>query len=146
MNPITQVPEDLQELEAIDMQDKTAAGSAHDELQKFVSENDIKTFKVGVVDLDGVWRGKRIPARYFLESVAERGTNICNIIFGWDIQDEIISDLSYTGWDSGYPDVTLLPDLNTLKVVPGGTWGRIRHLRCLRNVRRAGGDLSPEHS
>ena len=119
VNPITQVPEDLHELEAIDMQDQSSAASAHDELQKFVSDNDIKTFKVGVVDLDGVWRGKRIPARYFLESVAERGTNICNIIFGWDIQDEIISDLSYTGWDTGYPDVTLLPDLSTLKVVPG---------------------------
>lgn len=59
MNPITQVPEDLHELEAIDMQDQSSAASAHDELQKFVSDNDIKTFKVGVVDLDGVWRGKR---------------------------------------------------------------------------------------
>lgn len=65
VNPITQVPEDLHELEAIDMQDQSSAASAHDELQKFVSDNDIKTFKVGVVDLDGVWRGKRIPARYF---------------------------------------------------------------------------------
>ena len=119
MNPITQVPEDLQEIEAIDMQDNSTATSTHDELEKFVSENNIKTFKVGVVDLDGVWRGKRIPARYFLESVAERGTNICNIIFGWDIQDESVPNLAYTGWDTGYPDVTLLPDLKTLKAVPG---------------------------
>jgi glutamine synthetase len=119
VNPLTQVREDLQELEAADMQDKTEAASAHDELKKFVAEHNITTFKVGVVDLEGVWRGKRIAAQYFLESVYERGTNICNIIFGWDIQDELIPNLTYTGWETGYPDVTLLPDLKTLKAVPG---------------------------
>ncbi|WP_218008967.1 glutamine synthetase family protein [Nocardia jiangxiensis] len=84
----------------------------------FVEEHGITTFKVGAVDIDGLWRGKRIAAPYFLESVASKGTNICNILFGWDLQDEPISGLTYTGYQSGYPDVTLVPDLSTLKLVP----------------------------
>ncbi len=89
-----------------------------EDLKAFVDEQGIRTFKVGAVDIDGLWRGKRIAAPYFLESVAEKGTNICNILFGWDMQDQSISDLSYTGWQTGYPDITLLPDLDTLKPVP----------------------------
>jgi glutamine synthetase len=88
------------------------------ELQDFVEQNNIKTFKVGTVDLDGLWRGKRIAAPYFLESVADHGTNICNILLGWDMHDEPITGLSYTGWQTGFPDVTLLPDLATLRTVP----------------------------
>ena len=68
------------------------------------------------VDIDGLWRGKRIAAPYFLESVARKGTNICNILFGWDMQDASINDLSYTGWQTGYPDITLLTGLSTLKL------------------------------
>lgn len=89
-----------------------------EDLQRFVEENGIKTFKVGAVDIDGLWRGKRIAAPYFLESVASKGTNICNILFGWDMQDVSIADLTYTGWHTGYPDITLLPDLSTLRLVP----------------------------
>lgn len=91
---------------------------SNDDLKAFVAEHGIRTFKVGAVDIDGLWRGKRIAAPYFLESVADKGTNICNILFGWDMQDETISNLTYTGWQTGYPDVTLLPDLRTLKPVP----------------------------
>jgi len=89
-----------------------------EDLQRFVGEHGITTFKIGAVDLDGTWRGKRIPAPYFMERVAAEGTNICNILFGWDMHDEPIPDLQYTGWQTGYPDVTLLPDLSTLAVVP----------------------------
>lgn len=88
------------------------------ELQEFVEQNEIKTFKVGTVDVDGLWRGKRIAAPYFLESVADHGTNICNILLGWDMHDEPIPGLSYTGWQTGFPDVTLMPDLATLRTVP----------------------------
>lgn len=94
------------------------AAYSDEDLNAFVQEHGIKTFKVGAVDIDGLSRGKRIAAPYFLESVARKGTNISNILFGWDMHDEPIPGLKYTNWDTGYPDVTLLPDLSTLKVVP----------------------------
>jgi glutamine synthetase len=87
-------------------------------LKDFVQEHSIHTVKIGAVDLDGLWRGKRISRDYFVDSVHATGTNICNILFGWDIDDEPIPDLNYTGWDTGYPDVNLRPDLSTLRVVP----------------------------
>lgn len=89
-----------------------------EELLQFVEDHGITTFKIGAVDIDGLWRGKRIAAPYFLESVASKGTNICNILFGWDMHDQPIPHLKYTGWQTGYPDVTLMPDLSTLRVVP----------------------------
>lgn len=87
-------------------------------LRDFVSEHGIETVRIGATDLDGLMRGKRIPAEYFVESVAHRGSNICNILFGWDVSDELLDNLTYTGWHTGYPDVTLLPDLSSMRVVP----------------------------
>lgn len=89
-----------------------------DEIREFIATNGIRTFKVGAVDIDGVWRGKRISAEYFVESVYKSGTNICNILFGWDVDDVSIPNLAYTGWHTGYPDLTLRPDLSTVRVVP----------------------------
>lgn len=88
------------------------------DLETFFTENGIKVVKVGAPDIDGLWRGKRIMAQYFVEAVAAAGTNICDIIFGWDIQDEPVKTVTFTGWHTGYPDVNLRPDLSTLHTVP----------------------------
>lgn len=88
------------------------------DLAVFLEEHHIKVVKLGAPDIDGVWRGKRIMAEYFLQAVAKSGTNICDIIFGWDILDVPISSLTFTGFHTGYPDVNLRPDLSTLTVVP----------------------------
>lgn len=88
-------------------------------VQEFVEKNGVKVIKIGGVDVDGLWRGKRLSAQYFVEGAYAAGTNICNILFGWDLQDVSIPDLTYTGWHTGYPDVNLRPDLRTLRLVPG---------------------------
>ncbi|MDJ1370042.1 glutamine synthetase [Gulosibacter molinativorax] len=74
---------------------------------------------MGAVDTDGLWRGKRVAVRYFADAVHAAGSNICDILFGWDIQDTLIPNLTFTGWHTGYPDVNLRPDLSTLRVAPG---------------------------
>lgn len=88
-------------------------------VESFVKEHGIKVIKLGAVDIDGLWRGKRLSAQYFVEAAYSAGTNICNILFGWDIEDASIPNLTFTGWHTGYPDVNLRPDLTTLRVVPG---------------------------
>lgn len=87
-------------------------------VQDFVATHGITTVRIQAPDIDGLLRGKRIPVEYFASSVAYRGSNIANILFGWDMVDELLDNLTYTGWHTGYPDVTLLPDLSTLRVVP----------------------------
>lgn len=92
--------------------------TTHADLLAFVEEHAIQTVRVGAIDIDGVLRGKRIPVQYFTDSVWEAGTNICNILFGWDMVDELLPGLNYTGWHTGYPDVNLRPDLSTMTLVP----------------------------
>lgn len=86
--------------------------------EAFLTEHNIKTVRIGGTDIDGLLRGKRIPVNYFLESVWEKGSNIADILFGWDVADELMDNLTFTGWHTAYPDVTLLPDLSTLRLAP----------------------------
>jgi glutamine synthetase len=89
-----------------------------EQVEELFVQHQIDSVKLGGVDIDGLWRGKRIPARHFLERVALHGTHLSNIVFGWDLQDVFIPGLDYTGWNTGYRDLLLKPDLTTLAVVP----------------------------
>lgn len=85
-------------------------------VKNFIRNNHIDVVKMGSVDLDGVWRGKRVSADYFLSAAHKAGSNICNILFGWDLMDEPIPDLTYTGMHTGYPDINLRPELSTMRL------------------------------
>jgi glutamine synthetase len=78
----------------------------------------VRTVQFGFPDVDGIFRGKRVPADYFCETVALKGSNIADVIFAWDVEDELIDGLEFSGWQTGYPDVVLMPDLDTLRVIP----------------------------
>ncbi|MGE3414201.1 MAG: glutamine synthetase family protein [Dehalococcoidia bacterium] len=91
---------------------------AKDVAEAFLKDHGVRTVRIGLTDLDGIHRGKRIPVKYFLDSVWRKGSNICDILFGWDVADEPMTNLAFTGWHTGYPDVTMVPDLTTLRRVP----------------------------
>lgn len=86
--------------------------------EKLFVENNIDTVKLGIVDIDGLWRGKRVTVDYFVNSIIPKGVHIADIVFGWDIADEPVEGLTYTGWHTAYPDIFMVPDLSTLAVVP----------------------------
>lgn len=96
-------------------EDKKAQILAVGELLK---KNDIDSIRAGCVDLDGIWRGKQFGLEYFMDNVAGNGTNIANVLFGWDVGDEVLDGLKYTNWDTAFPDFKLLPDLATLRLNP----------------------------
>ena len=87
-------------------------------VEQYLSENGIDTIKLGMVDIDGLWRGKRVTVDYFLGSILSHGAHICDILFGWDIEDKLIPGLTFTGWHTGYPDIFMVPDISTIAVVP----------------------------
>ncbi|MFZ5957243.1 glutamine synthetase family protein [Pseudomonas knackmussii] len=87
-------------------------------VREFIEKHNVDTVRLGAVDIDGVWRGKQVGAEYFLNRAALDGTQISNILFGWDVADHLVDGLEFTGWDSGYPDIALIPDLSTLSLVP----------------------------
>lgn len=80
--------------------------------------HQIRTVQFGMPDIDGQLRGKFVPAEFFLDSITSRGSSIPNIVFGWDIEDTLMDCFTVSGWQTGYSDVVLMPDLTTVRPVP----------------------------
>jgi glutamine synthetase len=85
---------------------KTAA-----EARAIVQERRLSHVKVGVFDIDGIMRGKYMSAAKFF-SALESGYGFCDVVLGWDCQDQLYDNVSFTGWHTGYPDapVRILPE------------------------------------
>lgn len=83
-----------------------------------IDKNHIRSVKIGGGDLDGVYRGKRVSAEHFLSAAEGEGFPQCDVIFGWDIQDEVIGALPFSNWETGFRDIVMRPDMETFAVVP----------------------------
>ena len=59
----------------------------HPVLEK-LREDNIEKIKLGIFDVDGVMRGKYINMKKF-SSAIEKGFGFCDVIFGWDLADEL---------------------------------------------------------
>ena len=80
-------------------------------------EKKITKIKLGTVDLDGIFRGKYVSLDKFTSAV-ESGLSFCDVLFGWDVSDELYDRESLTGWHTGYPDTLARIDLETFRIVP----------------------------
>ncbi|AQA01727.1 glutamate--ammonia ligase [Mycobacterium sp. MS1601] len=89
-----------------------------DRVRKLFARHDIRTVQFGAPDIDGLVRGKFVPAEFFLESIVRQGSSIPNIVFGWDIEDTLMDCFSFSGWETGYSDIVLMPDLSTIRAIP----------------------------
>jgi glutamine synthetase len=82
-----------------------------------MAERGITRVKIGGFDIDGVPRGKYMSLEKFCSAV-EGGFGFCDVIFGWDIADQLYDRASVTGWHSGFPDALGVPDVDTLRDSP----------------------------
>ena len=94
-----------------------------EDLKETLSQLGTQYIKVAVTDIDGVLRGKYIHVDKFLKASNE-GFGFCDVIFGWDSEDELYefnsadsSDL-FTGWNTGFPDLQAKIVLNSGRNVP----------------------------
>jgi glutamine synthetase len=92
--------------------------SAHRACGELFDRLGTRTVQFGAPDVDGLFRGKRVPAGYFLDTVAHRGSMIADVLFGWDVTDTLVDGLRHSGWHTGYADIVLMPDLGTVRAVP----------------------------
>lgn len=94
---------------------------ATDDLVKRVRESDPACAKVGVFDVDGIFRGKYL-APDKLEAALAKGFGFCDVVLGWDSSDQLVDNLSFTGWHTAYPDaeVRLLPETERAMPFEGG--------------------------
>jgi len=75
-----------------------------------VEERGLSHVKVAVFDNDGILRGKFIDRAKFLASL-EKGFGFCDVVLGWDSNDQQYDNVAFTGWHTAFPDaqVRLLP-------------------------------------
>ena len=78
-------------------------------LREEFKRRGIGKVKVGGFDIDGILRGKYVSLDKFF-SVAEGGLGFCDVIFGWDLGDQLYDNAQVTGWHTGYPDVRATVD------------------------------------
>ena len=115
---------------------KTAADA-----RKIVKERGLSHVKVGVHDIDGILRGKYIHIDKF-HSALDGGMGFCDVVLGWDSNDQLYDNVTYTGWDTAYPDanVRILPDTcREIATEPG------QPAVPLRVHRQGRGDLPARH-
>ncbi|MDE2347658.1 MAG: glutamine synthetase [Gammaproteobacteria bacterium] len=82
-----------------------------------VEERKLQHVKVGVFDNDGILRGKYIDRDKFL-SALDKGMGFCDVVLGWDSNDQQYDNITFTGWHTAFPDapVRLLPE--TCRALP----------------------------
>lgn len=68
-----------------------------------------------IADLDGVLRGKRIHRD---KALKDQPLGFCDVVFGWDLADQLYPDTQVTGWHTGYPDAQARLDWDSLRGIP----------------------------
>jgi glutamine synthetase len=82
-----------------------------------VEERSLQHVKVGVFDNDGILRGKYLDRNKFFAAL-EKGMGFCDVVLGWDSNDQQYDNITFTGWHTAFPDapVRLLPQ--TCRALP----------------------------
>src|SRR5205823_3055183 len=51
-------------------------------------------------------------------SAAKGGLGFCDVVFGWDLADELYDNSKVTGWHTGYPDAQARVDVSSGRIIP----------------------------
>jgi glutamine synthetase len=89
-----------------------------EELRVSVAAGDIDTVIVALTDMQGRLQGKRCHARYFLDEVVPHSTEACAYLLAVDTDMNTVDGYELASWETGYGDFVLVPDLDTLRVMP----------------------------
>ncbi len=89
----------------------------NDSARAYLQETGFDNIKLAVTDLDGVLRGKYVSRDKFL-SALDKGFGFCDVIFGWDTNDELYAEDSYTGWRTAFPDAWARIDPASCRALP----------------------------
>jgi glutamine synthetase len=85
--------------------------------RKIVTERKLGHVKLGLFDLDGVLRGKYLAREKFL-SALENGFGFCDVVLGWDSNDQLYDNVRFTGWHTAYPDAWCRIVPSSCRVLP----------------------------
>lgn len=89
-----------------------------EELEGAVESGAIDTVLLAITDMQGRLQGKRLTATHFLAEVAEHGAEGCNYLLAVDVDMATVDGYAMSSWETGYGDMLLVPDIDTLRPVP----------------------------
>jgi glutamine synthetase len=84
---------------------------------KDLEAEGVKRIKLALTDIDGVLRGKYISFNKF-RSIAQAHSGFCDCVLGWDVNDQLYDNATYTGWHTAFPDAHYRLDLSTERRLP----------------------------
>ncbi|TPX03361.1 glutamine synthetase, partial [Schumannella luteola] len=88
------------------------------ELEGLIAAEDVDTVIVAFPDMQGRLVGKRVSARLFLDDVAAHGAEACNYLIAVDVEMNTVDGYRLSSWQTGYGDMVLKPDFDTLRLIP----------------------------
>ena len=91
---------------------------SYDELETLIDKREIDTVIVAFPDMQGRLVGKRVSARLFKDDVAEHGAEACNYLLAVDVEMNTVGGYEISSWETGYGDMVLKPDFDTLRLIP----------------------------
>jgi len=87
-------------------------------LEQLIVNGHIDTVVVAFPDLQGRMVGKRTTGRFFLDHVADDGTENCDYLIACDLDNEPVPGYRFASYDQGYGDMLARPDWSTARVTP----------------------------
>jgi len=88
-----------------------------DALKEAVDRGEIDTVLVASVDMQGRLMGKRFHAAFFVNG-GWKETHCCNYLLAVDMEMNTVPGYKSAGWEKGYGDYVMKPDLATLRPLP----------------------------
>jgi glutamine synthetase len=76
------------------------------EIRNYLTQREIEHVKIGVFDGDAILRGKYLSREKFLAALS-KNLGFCDVILGWDSNDQLFDNTKFTGWHTAYPDATV---------------------------------------
>ena len=88
-----------------------------EDARAIVEARGLSHVKVAATDIDGIMRGKYIGRDKFV-SALKSGFSFCDVVFGWDSNDQLYDRSKLTGWHTAFPDAPVRIDLTTARNLP----------------------------
>lgn len=98
-------------------------GGTLDAVRHAIKNQQISTVLVAVPDMMGRLKGKRLDAQTFLDGLSSSRSGApvmeaCAYILATDVDMRPLPGFGLTGWEQGFQDIGVVPDLGTFRVLP----------------------------
>lgn len=88
------------------------------DLEARIRDGSIDTVLMVFPDLQGRLVGKRTTGRFFLDRVADSGTENCDYLIACDMDNNPVPGYRFTSYEQGYGDMLARADWDTVRFIP----------------------------